>query len=230
MQKNPQENFTDIEIDPVSGEHYVTIPEWICDEKGWYDTSAHMLWIGERTRNLDEAHVEFMRGIENPIGIKIGPNVDEAYLIDLLNILNPTNELGRITLITRMGSENIYTKLPNLIKIIKNSSKNVIWSCDPMHANTYKSSTGFKTRSFDKIINEIEAFFEVHKKENSFPGGIHLELTGLDVTECVGGSQKIKEENLSDRYHTHCDPRLNASQGLDLAFKLSEFIKINRGL
>ncbi len=196
---------------------------------GWYDCSAHMLWIGERTRNLDEAHVEYMRGIENPIGIKIGPKVEEDYLIDLLNTLNPNNELGRVTLITRMGSDNIYKKLPLLIKKIKTSKKNVIWSCDPMHANTFKSSTGYKTRSFDKILSEIEAFFKVHHSENSFPGGIHLEITGLDVTECIGGSQKIKEENLSDRYHTHCDPRLNASQGLDLAFKLSDFLKINRG-
>jgi len=196
---------------------------------GWYDCSAHMLWIGERTRGLDEAHVEYMRGIENPIGIKIGPSVEEDYLIDLLNILNPDNELGRVTLITRMGSDNIFKKLPSLIKKIKKSKKNVIWSCDPMHANTFKSSTGYKTRSFDKILNEIEAFFKVHHQENSFPGGIHLEITGLDVTECIGGSQKIKEENLSDRYHTHCDPRLNASQGLDLAFKLSDFLKLNRG-
>jgi len=196
---------------------------------GWYDCSAHMLWIGERTRGLDEAHVEYMRGIENPIGIKIGPSVEEDYLIDLLNTLNPDNELGRVTLITRMGSNNIVKKLPSLIKKIKKSKKNVIWSCDPMHANTFKSSTGYKTRSFDKILNEIEAFFKVHHQENSFPGGIHLEITGLDVTECIGGSQKIKEENLSDRYHTHCDPRLNASQGLDLAFKLSDFLKLNRG-
>ena len=196
---------------------------------GWYDCSAHMLWIGERTRGLDEAHVEYMRGIENPIGIKIGPSVEEDYLIDLLNTLNPNNELGRVTLITRMGSDNIFKKLPSLIKKIKKSKKNVIWSCDPMHANTFKSSTGYKTRSFDKILNEIEAFFKVHHQENSFPGGIHLEITGLDVTECIGGSQKIKEENLSDRYHTHCDPRLNASQGLDLAFKLSDFLKLNRG-
>ena len=196
---------------------------------GWYDCSAHMLWIGERTRGLDEAHVEYMRGIENPIGIKIGPSVEEDYLIDLLNTLNPDNELGRVTLITRMGSDNIFKKLPSLIKKIKKSKKNVIWSCDPMHANTFKSSTGYKTRSFDKILNEIEAFFKVHHEENSFPGGIHLEITGLDVTECIGGSQKIKEENLSDRYHTHCDPRLNASQGLDLAFKLSDFLKLNRG-
>ena len=141
----------------------------------------------------------------------------------------PKNERGKITLITRMGSQNIYDKLPNLIKSVRENQNNVIWSCDPMHANTYKSSTGYKTRSFDKILSEIEAFFNVHHQEGSFPGGIHLELTGLDVTECVGGSQKIKEENLSDRYHTHCDPRLNASQGLDLAFKLSEFLKIKKG-
>ena len=196
---------------------------------GWYDCSAHMLWIGERTRNLDEAHVEFMRGIKNPIGVKIGPSVDEDYLIKLLEILNPLNEMGKITLITRMGSENIYSKLPLLIQKIRKNKNNVIWSCDPMHANTYKSSTGFKTRSFDKILSEIEAFFKVHQQEGSFAGGIHLELTGLDVTECVGGSQKIKEEDLSDRYHTHCDPRLNASQGLDLAFKLSDFLKVKRG-
>ena len=192
---------------------------------GWYDCSAHMLWIGERTRNLDEAHIEFMRGIENPIGVKIGPNVEEDYILSLLNKLNPSNEAGRVTLITRMGSKNIYDKLPNLIKMIKKNDKNVIWSCDPMHANTFKSSNGYKTRSFDKILDEIEAFFTVHKNQGSYPGGIHLEITGQDVTECIGGSQKIKEENLSDRYHTHCDPRLNASQGLDLAFKLSQFLK-----
>ena len=196
---------------------------------GWYDCSAHMLWIGERTRNLDEAHVEYMRGIENPVGIKIGPKVQEDYLIDILNTLNPNNDPGKVTLITRMGSDNIFKKLPSLIKKVKSSNKKVIWSCDPMHANTFKSSTGYKTRSFDKILDEIEAFFKVHHSEKSFPGGIHLEITGLDVTECIGGSQKIKEENLSARYHTHCDPRLNASQGLDLAFKLSDFLKLNRG-
>ena len=154
---------------------------------GWYDCSAHMLWIGERTRDLGEAHVEFMRGIENPIGVKIGPGVENDYLIKLLDKLNPENERGKITLITRMGSENIYDKLPNLIKRVRENQNNVIWSCDPMHANTYKSSTGYKTRSFDKILSEIEAFFNVHHQEGSFPGGIHLELTGLDVTECVGG-------------------------------------------
>ena len=194
---------------------------------GWYDCSAHMLWIGERTRNLDEAHIEFMRGIENPIGVKIGPNIDESYLLDLINILNPNNVPGKITLITRMGAESIYTKLPKLIKAIKKFDRKVIWSCDPMHANTFKSSNGYKTRSFNRIVEEIEAFFIVHKKQGSYPGGIHLEITGLDVTECIGGSQKIKEEDLSSRYHTHCDPRLNASQGLDLAFKLSQFLKLD---
>ena len=192
---------------------------------GWYDCSAHMLWIGERTRNLDEAHIEFIRGIENPIGVKIGPNVEQGYILNLLDKLNPNNEAGRVTLITRMGADNIQKKLPSLIKVIKNNDKSVIWSCDPMHANTFKSSNGYKTRSFDKILNEIEAFFNVHRNEGSYPGGIHLEITGQDVTECIGGSQKIMEENLSDRYHTHCDPRLNASQGLDLAFKLSQFLK-----
>ena len=137
---------------------------------GWYDCSAHMLWIGERTRDLGEAHVEFMRGIENPIGVKIGPSVENDYLIKLLDTLNPENERGKITLITRMGSENIYDKLPNLIKRVRENQNNVIWSCDPMHANTYKSSTGYKTRSFDKILSEIEAFFNVHHQEGSFPG------------------------------------------------------------
>ena len=194
---------------------------------GWFDCSAHMLWIGERTRKLDEAHIEFMRGIENPIGVKIGPKTDSDYVIDLINKLNPNNIPGRITLITRMGSQNLRDNLPRLIKGIKDNKKKVIWSCDPMHANTYKSDNGYKTRSFDRIIEEIEAFFLIHKQLDTFPGGIHLEITGQNVTECVGGEQEIKEENLSDRYHTHCDPRLNANQGVELAFKISEFLKTN---
>ena len=194
---------------------------------GWFDCSAHMLWIGERTRKLDEAHIEFMRGIENPIGVKIGPKTESDYVIDLINKLNPKNIPGRITLITRMGSQNLRDNLPRLIKGIKDNKKKVIWSCDPMHANTYKSDNGYKTRSFDRIIEEIEAFFLIHKQLDTFPGGIHLEITGQNVTECVGGEQEIKEENLSDRYHTHCDPRLNANQGVELAFKISEFLKTN---
>ncbi len=192
---------------------------------GWFDCSAHMLWIGERTRGLNEAHIEFMRGIENPIGVKIGPKTESQYLIDLIEKLNPENEPGRITLITRMGSDSLHKNLPRLINEVSKNKKVVIWSCDPMHANTYKSNNGYKTRSFDRIIEEIEAFFSIHKKHGTFPGGIHLEITGQNVTECVGGEQEIKEENLSDRYHTHCDPRLNANQGVELAFKISEFLK-----
>ncbi len=191
----------------------------------WYDCSAHMLWIGERTRDLNEAHIEFAKGISNPLGVKIGPKTEEDYLIKLIDLLNPENLAGRITLISRMGRENIEKKLPKLIKKVESEGKLVVWSCDPMHANTYKSSTGYKTRSFEKIISEVEAFFNIHKVEGSIAGGIHLEMTGSDVTECVGGLQKIKEQDLSNRYHTHCDPRLNASQGIELAFKISEALK-----
>ena len=194
---------------------------------GWFDCSAHMLWIGERTRKLEEAHIEFMRGIENPIGVKIGPKTENKYVIDLIEKLNPKNEPGRITLITRMGAQNLNDNLPRLIEEVTKNNKSVIWSCDPMHANTYKSNNGYKTRSFDKIAEEIEVFFSIHKAQGTFPGGIHLEITGQNVTECIGGEQEIKEENLSDRYHTHCDPRLNANQGVELAFKISEFLKNN---
>ena len=194
---------------------------------GWFDCSAHMLWIGERTRKIEEAHIEFMRGIENPIGVKIGPKTENKYVIDLIEKLNPKNEAGRITLITRMGAQNLNNNLPRLIQEVTKNKKSVIWSCDPMHANTYKSNNGYKTRSFDKIVEEIEMFFSIHKEQGTFPGGIHLEITGQNVTECIGGEQEIKEENLSDRYHTHCDPRLNANQGVELAFKISEFLKNN---
>ena len=194
---------------------------------GWFDCSAHMLWIGERTRKINEAHIEFMRGIENPIGVKIGPNTDCEYILKLIEKLNPKNEPGRITLISRMGAKNLENNLPRLIEDVKKNEKVVIWSCDPMHANTYKSNNGYKTRSFDKIIEEIEVFFSIHRRMGTFPGGIHLEITGQNVTECVGGEQEIKEEDLSNRYHTHCDPRLNANQGVELAFKISEFLKNN---
>ncbi len=191
----------------------------------WYDCSAHMLWIGERTRSLEDAHVEFMKGIANPVGIKIGPNTEDEYLIRLLDILNPKNISGRITFITRMGSENIKVKLPKLLRKITSEGRKVVWSCDPMHANTFKASNGYKTRSFDKIADEIETFFTVHQAEGTVAGGIHLEMTGSDVTECIGGPQKIQEKNLSNRYDTQCDPRLNASQGLELAFRVSDALK-----
>ncbi len=195
----------------------------------YYDCSAHMLWIGERTRSIDEAHVEFMRGIGNPIGVKIGPHMNVENLNVLINLLNPENEPGKLTLISRMGENKISEVLPELLRSVKKEGFNVIWSCDPMHGNTFKSSTGYKTRSFDNIMKEVENFFSIHRSEGTYPGGIHLEMTGQNVTECVGGSQEITEQNLADRYHTHCDPRLNASQGLELAFILSEELTKNRG-
>ena len=188
----------------------------------YYDCSSHMLWIGERTRSLDEAHVEFMRGIGNPIGVKIGPTTSPEDIIKLINKLNPKNEAGKLTLISRMGKEKIGDILPSLVKKVDQEGMKVVWSCDPMHGNTFKAQTGYKTRAFDNIMNEVEQFFQIHRSEGTYAGGIHLEMTGQDVTECVGGLQEIKEENLGDRYHTHCDPRLNANQGLELAFRLSE--------
>ena len=194
----------------------------------YYDCSAHMLWIGERTRLIDEAHVEFVRGIGNPIGVKIGPSMEAKTLIPLISRLNPSNEPGKITLISRMGVDNIATVLPNLLRSVKSEGLNVVWSCDPMHGNTFKSQTGYKTRSFENIMKEVEHFFKIHRSEGTYPGGIHIEMTGQNVTECVGGAQDITEQNLADRYHTHCDPRLNASQGLELAFNLSEELSKNR--
>ena len=188
----------------------------------YYDCSSHMLWIGERTRSLDEAHIEFMRGIGNPIGVKIGPTTSTDDIINLINKLNPENEAGKLTLISRMGKDKIGNILPNLVRKVDSEGMKVVWSCDPMHGNTFKAQTGYKTRAFDNIMSEVEQFFQIHRSEGTYAGGIHLEMTGQDVTECVGGAQEIKEENLGDRYHTHCDPRLNASQGLELAFRLSE--------
>jgi 3-deoxy-7-phosphoheptulonate synthase len=188
----------------------------------YYDCSSHMLWIGERTRSLDEAHIEFMRGIGNPIGVKIGPTTSADDIIKLINKLNPENEAGKLTLISRMGKDKIGNILPNLVRKVDSEGMKVVWSCDPMHGNTFKAQTGYKTRAFDNIMSEVEQFFQIHRSEGTYAGGIHLEMTGQDVTECVGGAQEIKEENLGDRYHTHCDPRLNASQGLELAFRLSE--------
>ena len=191
----------------------------------WYDTSAHMLWIGDRTRQPDGAHIEFVRGVKNPIGLKCGPSLEPDELIKLIDIINPENEEGRLTLITRFGENNVEKHLPGLIKLIKSEGKNVIWSCDPMHGNTITSSNGYKTRPLDKIISEVKDFIDIHNSEGTYAGGIHVEMTGQNVTECTGGTQKISEEDLSDRYHTHCDPRLNANQSLDLAFLISERLK-----
>lgn len=192
------------------------------DNKKFYDLSAHMLWIGDRTRSPDEAHVEFMRGIANPIAFKVGPSITQDDLLRLLEILNPENEAGRITLISRMGKDGVDQHLASLVKVVRDNGNKVIWSCDPMHGNTIKSSSGVKTRKFDDILSEIRSFFNIHKELGTYAGGIHFEMTGQDVTECLGGNQKISEINLQDRYHTHCDPRLNASQSVELAFLIAQ--------
>lgn len=194
----------------------------------WFDCSAHMLWIGDRTRALDEAHVEFLRGVENPIGVKVGPTMEQDELLQLIDALNPNNEPGRLTLIARMGADKVGNLLPPLLARVKSEGRSVLWACDPMHGNTVKSSTGYKTRPFDSIVSEVKQFFVAHQAEGTYAGGVHFEMTGRDVTECIGGAQEITEENLRDRYHTHCDPRLNASQSLELAFLIAEQLKAQR--
>ena len=191
----------------------------------WYDVSAHMLWIGDRTRQIDGAHVEFMRGINNPIGIKAGPTMKTEDLIELINTLNPENEAGRLNVIVRMGADKVGDHLPALIRAVEKEGQNVVWSCDPMHGNTIKSSTNYKTRPVDAILSEMKQFFQVHKAEGTHAGGVHLEMTGKDVTECVGGTFTVTDEDLSSRYHTHCDPRLNADQSLELAFLIADTLK-----
>jgi 3-deoxy-7-phosphoheptulonate synthase len=194
----------------------------------WYDCSAHMVWIGERTRQPDGAHVEFMRGIKNPIGLKVGPTATPDDLLRLIDALNPANEPGRLTLVARMGAGKPAEKLPPLIRAVEREGRAVVWCCDPMHGNTHTSSTGYKTRSFDRILAEVREFFAVHEAEGTYAGGVHFEMTGQEVTECIGGAQAITEEGLRDRYHTHCDPRLNASQALELAFLLADALKRKR--
>jgi len=194
----------------------------------WYDTSAHMVWVGERTREVDGAHVEFLRGVGNPIGVKIGPNASGDDLLRLCDRLNPANEAGRLTVITRFGAASVERLLPPLVRAIRREGRAVVWVCDPVHGNTVKSSTGYKTRHFDQVLAEVTGFFAVHRGEGTHAGGVHLELTGRDVTECVGGAQAITEAHLADRYHTHCDPRLNAKQALELAFLLAEMLKDER--
>jgi 3-deoxy-7-phosphoheptulonate synthase len=194
----------------------------------WYCTSAHLLWIGDRTRQLDGAHVEFCKGIKNPIGLKCGPSVGEEDLLRLIDALNPENKAGRLTLICRFGADKVAEKLPKLLRAVTREGKNIVWSCDPMHGNTIKASTGYKTRPFDRVLKETRGFFEIHRAEGTHAGGIHLELTGKDVTECLGGPQEISEADLGRQYDTHCDPRLNASQALDLAFLVAENLREER--
>ncbi|KAB7610257.1 3-deoxy-7-phosphoheptulonate synthase class II [Amylibacter sp. SFDW26] len=184
--------------------------------------SGHMIWIGDRTRQPDGAHVEFCRGVQNPIGLKCGPTITTDDLLRLIDKLNPENEAGRLTLIARFGAGNVGDHLPKLIKAVEAEGRNVLWTCDAMHGNTIKSSTGFKTRPFDSILREVREFFAVHKAEGTVPGGVHFEMTGKDVTECTGGVRAVTDEDLSSRYHTACDPRLNASQSLELAFLVAE--------
>jgi 3-deoxy-7-phosphoheptulonate synthase len=196
----------------------------------WYDCSAHMLWIGERTRQLDAGHVEFLRGVGNPLGFKAGPGMTADDLLRLIDRLNPDNEAGRITIITRMGAEKVEQVLPGLIRAVEREGRKVVWSCDPMHANTVKAAGGYKTRPFDAILAEVRAFFAVHKAEGSHAGGVHFEMTGQDVTECLGGMVDITEDDLGDRYQTACDPRLNATQSLELAFLMAEYLKEERAM
>jgi len=194
----------------------------------WYACSAHMLWIGDRTRQVDGAHVEFARGIENPIGLKCGPSMEADDLLRLIDLLNPANVPGRLTLIARMGADKVEAKLPPLLRAVKRAGAKVVWSCDPMHGNTIKSSNGYKTRPFDRVLAEVRGFFAAHQAEASHAGGVHVEMTGQDVTECIGGAKAVTEQSLADRYHTHCDPRLNASQALELAFLIAGALKQER--
>ena len=191
----------------------------------WYTCSGHFLWIGDRTRQSEGAHVELLSGVDNPIGIKIGPSITEEELFKLIEKLNPENEWGRITLITRMGADKIRKILPPLIRRIDENEKKVLWVCDPMHANTYKSETGFKTRHFDTILEELEHFFAIHHAEGTIPGGVHFELTGDNVTECMGGAREISDSDLESRYETACDPRLNNEQSLELAFLITDLLR-----
>ena len=190
-----------------------------------YDTSAHFVWIGDRTRFENSAHVEFCSGIQNPVGIKCGPSLDHDELIKIIDKLNPKNESGRITLIARYGNENVSKYLPNLVDRVQSEGRLVVWSCDPMHGNTTKSADGTKTRPFDKILSEVKNNIQIHRAQGSWLGGIHLEMTGQNVTECTGGLDEISESDLKDRYHTHCDPRLNANQAIELAFLISDELK-----
>lgn len=206
-------------VDSTTGDHYAT--------------SGHMIWIGDRTRQIDHAHIEYARGVKNPIGLKCGPSLGGDELIRLIDILNPANEPGRLTLICRFGADKAADHLPTLIRAVKKEGRSVVWSCDPMHGNTVKAASGFKTRPFDRIISEIRTFFAAHQAEGTYAGGVHLEMTGKNVTECTGGARAISESDLRDRYHTYCDPRLNAEQAIEIAFLIAELLKaerIGRGL
>ena len=209
-------------------EEALTRRDTITNEKDWYATSAHMIWIGDRTRQPDGAHVEYMRGIANPIGLKCGPSLDPEELIRLIETLNPDNVPGRLTLIARMGADRVRAGLPPLLKAVKASGAKVVWCCDPMHGNTIKASSGYKTRRVNDVMAEVQGFFDAHDEIGTYPGGVHFEMTGQNVTECVGGVVDVTEARLGDRYHTHCDPRLNGAQALELAFLTADLLKQRR--
>jgi 3-deoxy-7-phosphoheptulonate synthase len=194
----------------------------------YYATSGHMLWVGDRTRQADHAHIEYLRGIKNPLGLKCGPTLKPDELLQLIDILDPENEPGRLTLICRFGADKAGDLLPRLIRAVKREGRNVLWACDPMHGNTIKAKSGYKTRPFERIIGETRTFFAVHQAEGTYAGGVHLEMTGKNVTECTGGARAISEADLSDRYHTYCDPRLNAEQAIEVAFLVAELLKTER--
>lgn len=209
-------------------EEALTRRDTITDEKDWYATSAHMIWIGDRTRQPDGAHVEYMRGIANPIGLKCGPSLDPDELVRLIETLNPDNVPGRLTLIARMGADKVRAGLPPLLKAVKASGAKVVWCCDPMHGNTIKARSGYKTRRVNDVMAEVQGFFDAHDEIGTYPGGVHFEMTGQNVTECVGGVVDVTEARLGDRYHTHCDPRLNGAQALELAFLIADLLKQRR--
>lgn len=224
---NPQINQTELftSHEALLLEYEEALTRVDSTSNGWYDCSAHMLWIGERTRQVDGAHVEFLRGVLNPIGVKIGPTYDLDDVKRLVEILNPENEAGRITIITRLGMKKIEKVLPPLLRGMKKEGFNIVWSCDPMHANTYTAESGHKTRNFNDILSEITCFFETHWSEGTVPGGVHFEMTGENVTECTGGARNIIDEELHHNYLTTCDPRLNAEQSLEVAFQIADMIR-----
>jgi 3-deoxy-7-phosphoheptulonate synthase len=201
-------------VDSTSGEHYAT--------------SGHMIWIGDRTRQPDGAHVEYARGVRNPLGLKCGPSLKPDELIRLIDLLDPAQEPGRLTLICRFGADKVETSLPPLVRAVQREGRKVLWSCDPMHGNTIKAANGYKTRPFERVVGEVKSFFGVMKGEGAYAGGVHLEMTGKNVTECTGGARAISEADLHDRYHTYCDPRLNAEQAIEVAFLVAELLKAER--
>ena len=225
-QVNQVEFFTSHEALLLGYEEAMTRTDSLSGQ--WYDTSAHLVWVGDRTRQPDGAHIEFLSGIANPIALKSGPSLTADELLRLLDKLNPDNDAGRLTVIARYGADKVREGFAPLLEAVKREGRSVVWSCDPMHGNVEKASTGYKTRNFSNILEEVRGFFEVHRAVGTHAGGVHIEMTGQNVTECIGGVQAISEEDLADRYHTHCDPRLNASQSLELAFLISDMLREQR--